>query len=410
MTHTVWAVDTLTEIRGLVSYSERGPGTEAERQTAIHLSNRLRQLGRNAAIEPIKVRPNVGLAYAVHAVAAIIASVLSVSTPVVGLALAGFTAISLLSDLGASSISARLATVPRPSQNVVSREGLQKPGTLILVAHYDAGSSAAMFSPKARAILHRASQLVRHRLGGLQLFFWSIVGVTVCSGLRLLLGASVAVSLVQFVFTVLLIFCAVAAADYVLAPVSPGANDNASGVATALRLASRYAGSLSAFNLWVVFPGSEEGLVGGTKRFLKRHGDELNPERTLFVNIDAVGGGSPHYTASEGPLVALKYHPLLVELCASVTQPPARGLFNLHATSSAYTARIEGYAAVSIGCRDEQGAIPHSHRQTDTAEQLDPKALESSYQYLCQLIEQIDEQIGPTLQAPSTQSRRPSPA
>ncbi|MBP7560446.1 MAG: M28 family peptidase [Armatimonadetes bacterium] len=87
-------------------------------------------------------------------------------------------------------------------------------------------------------------------------------------------------------------------------PVSPGANDNASGVAVLLELARRLAGDPSAANVWFVAFGTEEGRYsdGGTRsiRSTGRRGsrhfvDALTDNERLtlkaMLNMDMVGAG-----------------------------------------------------------------------------------------------------------------------
>lgn len=61
---------------------------------------------------------------------------------------------------------------------------------------------------------------------------------------------------VQLIPTIGLIVTVVALLDVALSDPVPGANDNASGVATVLRLAERFAGELDHFAVWVLITGA----------------------------------------------------------------------------------------------------------------------------------------------------------
>jgi hypothetical protein len=73
---------------------------------------------------------------------------------------------------------------------------------------------------------------------------------------------------------------------------SPGAMDNGSGLAVMLALADELPGLCGQrFNLMFVATGAEELGLGGALRFAQEFGGELDPERTLCINFDILGGG-----------------------------------------------------------------------------------------------------------------------
>ena len=65
---------------------------------------------------------------------------------------------------------------------------------------------------------------------------------------------------------------------------------------------------------------------------------------------------------------------------------------------------MSGYLAISIGCTNELGYPPHYHQHTDVPD--DRPALERAYQFCSELIELIDERIGPGLDAPAERASR----
>src|SRR2546423_1555112 len=99
-------------------------------------------------------------------------------------------------------------------------------------------------------------------------------------------------AIVQFVPTILLIICIPYLADVALSGPVPGANDNASGVATVLRLAERYGGDLDHLDLWVIFPGAQEAGALGMRAWLNQHRRRLDPLTTIALNGDEVGAGT----------------------------------------------------------------------------------------------------------------------
>jgi hypothetical protein len=353
-------VNAREQIEALVAYDGRGPGTDAERRAARDLARRLEVLGRNAAVEPFEAWPAYPRAHLIHALLAIAGSVVSVYSPVVGIALVAVAVALTFGDGTGLFMLTRRLTGRRASQNVVSAEDGGKSGTLVLVAHYDA-------EPPPR---------------GFRVFFWSMVAVLVCCAARLAGVDGAALTAVQFVPTVLLIVSVPLLVDLALSRAPPGANDNASGVATVLRLAERYGGALEHFDLNVLFTGS--GALG-LGAFLKRHRKELSKERTVFVNVEEVGAGTVRYSRREGLLLTAPSHVQLVEICDEIAEDD-EGAFDAQPLVRRSTGnRYSGYPAITISCRP-------------ASERVDDEALERAFGFCCELVERLDAAIGPDLE------------
>jgi len=390
----------LVEIENLVAHEGRWPGTDAERRAANHLATRLEDLDRDAVVEPTSVRPNYALTHMAHALLAVVASVVSVEAPRIGLGLALLAVVSTLGDLTGRLYLIRRLTSRRASQNVISREDGGKPGTLILVAHYDAARTGTVFNPR---LLRSGAALGRrlHRsLGAFELMFWPMALVALCIGLRAAGVEAEALSIVQFVPTAALIVAVALLAELALGPIVPGASDNASGVATVLDLADEYGGTLEHFDLWVLLPGAEEGLLLGMREWMKAHRKELDPRTTIFLNVDTVGHGSVRWMRKEGFIVARRYHPTLVGFCKEIgDEDDAYGArpYVSRFASDALAARTRGFPAVTITCLDEVDYPPHYHQPTDTPDRIDAAALGSAREFCAELIETIDDRVGPEL-------------
>ena len=392
-------VDPMQEIEGLVAFEGRWPGTDAERRAAEHLEQRLQALGCDAEVEPASVYPNYAVTHAIHALIGIVGSVLSVYTPVVGAALVLFATISAFGDLTGSLYIVRRLTGRRASQNVTSKEsGDGKKGTVVLTAHYDASRTGSVFGPKAVERRATFGKLIRRGLGPFEPFFWSLVVILVCSLLRLIGFEGTPFTVVQFIPTVVLIASVPLLVDIALSDVVPGANDNASGVATVLRLAERYSGKLENFNVWVVFPGAEEGLLLGMREWLEKHNGDLDRERTVFLNVDMAGTGTVRWIEKEGLVLSLRYHPTLIQLCEEIAEKngTGRGMISRHATD-ALVPRSAGYPAITITSRNALDYAPHWHQPTDTPDRIDLDSLERTYAFCGELLERLDASIGPDL-------------
>src|SRR5205085_9894538 len=152
---------------------------------------------------------------------------------------AAATVRTVLDLMGIVFVTRRI-TGARASQNVVSREDGGKPGTIVLTAHYDAARTGSVFNRRVverRAALGKA---IRRPIGPFEPFTWSLIALLICCVVRAVGLEGHLLTIVQFVPTVILIVSVPLLAGIALAGVVPGATDNASGVATVLRLAERY--------------------------------------------------------------------------------------------------------------------------------------------------------------------------
>ena len=397
-------MDPREEIEALVEFEGRWAGTDAERRAARHLEHRLEDLGREVEVQATQVRPNYHLAHASHALLAIVGSVVSVSQPIVGAALVLVAVVLTFGDASGMLMLTRRLFGWRTSQNVLSREDQGKPGTLVLVAHYDAARTGAIFGrglTERRAVLGR---LLRRPIGPFEPFFWAIVAIFVCCLVRLPGIESTALTAVQFVPTVFLIACLPLLVDIALSGVVPGANDNASGVATVLRLADRYGGALESFDVWVLLTGAQEPFSLGMRAFVRRQRKQLDRERTVFVNVDEVGSGTIRYTRREGLVITARSHVQLLELCEEIADDDEEGAgaFDARALASrtasdGYAARSAGFPAITVTCRNSLDYAPHHHQGTDTPENVEDAALERAFGFCSELVERLDATIGPDL-------------
>ena len=398
-------MDAQRTIEDLTAIEGRWGGSDAERRAARYLEQQLGELGREARSEPTRVRPNFPVTHVIHALLAIAGSVVSVEVPLVGAALVLLAAVSTFGDLTGTFQLVRRLTAGRASQNVVSEESSDRPGTLVLVAHYDAGRTGAVHGPRVterRAVL---GKLIRRPIGGWSIFFWSLIGVMVCCLLRVIGLEPMLLTVIQFLFTVVLISSVPLLADIALSGAVPGANDNASGVATVLRLAERYGGDLDHFDVWVVFTGAQESFMLGMKAFLKAHRHELPRERTIFLNVDQVGHGTVRWAAKDGLIFGQRFHPTLLRLCEQIAEEDeeedrygARS-FVSRSASDAHAARSAGYPSISISTLNALDYAPHHHLPGDVPERIDEEALERAFRFCSELIELLDEEVGPDLSA-----------
>jgi hypothetical protein len=393
-------VDPAAEIEALAAFETRQPGTDAERRAANHLKRRLEQLGRDAEVEPILIWPRWHITHLVNALLAIAGSAVSVGSALIGTILVAIAAVSTIGDLTGRLPLIRRITGRRASQNVVSTEESARPGSLLLTGHYDTGRGGAAFG-RLDERRNALGKRIRRPIGPAEPFVWSILLLLITSVARLAGLHNTVLAVVQFVPTVALIVSLPYLADIALSGPVAGANDNASGVATVLRLAERYGGSLEHLDVWVLLAGSQEAGAVGTRAWLREHRRSLDPLTTIVLNVDEVGAGTVRYATKEGPLVALRQHPRLVALCRQLQREDEDDRRYLveptvaRRPTDAYAARARGLPAITISC----APAPHHHRPADIPDQIDQRALDRAFGFCSELIELIDEEIGPDIAA-----------
>jgi Peptidase family M28 len=342
-----------------------------------------------------------------HIILALVGGAVSMRRPKLGAAALVGTIVSAFGDSYARFHLLRRLTRRAVTHNVLSRDQTDgKPGVLVLLAHYDAAKTGWLFDPKALERRVRLGRRLGVDIGLFEPFTWSLLGLLALALLRAagvprraLSPARIPPMLTLAAHVPLLLEVRASA------PV-PGAADNASGVATVLRLAERYGGRLRHYRVWVLFTGAEEGLLLGMREWVRRHRHELEPRRTIFLNVDEAGYGTVRYATNDGRDSDPSDRPSLLELCDEVREEDRAGRFGAQpmpqlGLAEGAVAAQHGFRAIRIACLPEPTFAPEYHRPTDTPDRLDRQAPERAFEFCLQLIERIDTRLGPRLAGPA---------
>jgi Peptidase family M28 len=387
----------LADVDALVDGGRRAPGSDAERRAARYAEDRLRHIGRAVDVEAIDAWPGWPLGYALLAALAVVASLVSTSSAALGVGLSLLAVIFTSLDAAVLLPTARRALGRRASQNVVSWGDRERPGALVLVAHCDAGRAGLALGERASRRRAALGRVLRHPLGGAELLVWEEAALVVCCALRLVGLGGAPLTVVQFAVTVALLAAIGLLVDVAISGTKGGENDNASGVALALRLAERLqADPPEHLGVHVLLTGGQKAGAAGMRAFVRAHRRELPRERTVALNLDAVGAGTVRYTRREGPLVAIRTHGQLTQLCDEIADDDRQDAFGARPVvsrdaSDAYAACTAGYPAITITCRDELADYVPGR--------VDQQAIERAEGFCAELIERLDAEIGPDLAA-----------
>jgi hypothetical protein len=391
-------------IRELCSFEGRLAGTDAERRAANWLAKRLRDRGRRAEVEPTYVHPQYGLVHAAHCALGFAGSLVAIAQPAVGFAVVLATALSVYLDVNARFYLVRRLFFRRASQNVVSPgKRPEAPARILICAHYDAARSGAAFDPKRIARGTRLAHRLPVPVGPFRVVFWSLAVLLPILGARMAGVDSGLVSLLQLPPTLILLIGAFLLTDIELSDVVPGANDNASGVATALSLAEELdSDPPQNLDVWLLLTGGEECLWEGMRAFVRARRKRLDRETTYFVVLDSVGSGAVRYETGEGPAVTYEMDPRLVQLCEAISTADrengdryrAEPLRNGFATD-ALPARLAKFRATAITCLADGALVPANyHRPEDLPDRIDAGALDRAHDFSLELVRALDRDVG----------------
>lgn len=396
---SAWAQRALAHAHRITNAAPgRGSATRAEAQAADYVQAQLESLGIGA----VERQPFEGLK-----------SIWFFLALVFGLALMGHLAYWLLSPgLGswiAWLVSAALfgyacwlmwrkftyqsyphgESLPRgASQNLLA--SLPPSGAetrqVVLVGHLDSHRAVIWFAADVLVTIYAlVSPLLVYGLLAAPLFY--LAGMI--SGLAVFGWLGAALALLHFLgwFTGV-------TAD--LGPFSPGANDNAAAVGSLLAVAERlHQQPLQNTRVWLAFTGCEETGCEGMRQLLDKYADTWR--EALFIDLELVGIGERlAYLQSEGVVRKRRIDAQTEQLVQQ-----AAGAMGIQALNGAgvgvftETGAVweRGLRGVTLLClRKDSQLLPEWHRLSDTAERLEPAALEQTHQLVWALLAKLDSE------------------
>ncbi len=387
------------DIAGLCRF-ERPSASDGEHQAAEWVASRFREMDLEPELEGFDFYPdywNVWGSHAALVAASGVAALLSRRLARSAAAASALLAASFWGDLTCGFHWLRSRFPARRSYNVLVR--LPNPSAervLVISAHHDAAHSGLVFHPAIPRLIARISGEGGPTPAILKLPFAAMLLVTAAAWLRSTGLADFAARPALRLGVALNALTAALMANIGRSPVSPGANDNASGVAAVLGLARDLSRERPTnLEVWFLSNGCEEGIMGGMMAFLDRHQGELAGRRPFFLNFEELGFGDPEYRTGEGFLKFYPYHPEAVALAARVAREPEfqdvrSGLSRL-GTDALIPIR-RGLTAITIACASEGERLPMYHWPTDTPENVDLRSVERAWLFSRRMVQLLDEE------------------
>jgi hypothetical protein len=201
----------------------------------------------------------------------------------------------------------------------------------------------------------------------------------------------------QLVPTVALLLAFALLLDLGMSRFGPGAGDNGSGIAAATALARALdAAPPRHLTVDLVLQGAGDGEGTGLRRYLHSRTGARSAADTVVLGFAACGAGHPHWWLSDGALVPRRYLRALRSMCAEITREepqlgarPHRG----RGHAPALFARWRRLPAISLGCLDRRGLVPRSHQLSDTAEAVQPDAVDEVVELGLRLVDRLDSSL-----------------
>ena len=370
----------------------RGSGTAEEAQAAEYVRSVLDGLNIAYEEQPFRSAASAWRPFAVMLGLAVFATLLApLFSPASSLLAAFLLALSLWLTIRESLLQDTFLRRLLPqvdSRNVIGRlppEG-DAQQQIVLVAHLDT---------------HRTPYF--HRSRKRQHWFGFII-ITAEAGtiINILLYLALAGSgqmwlwYASLPFALLHLLMALVCAAVERTPFSPGANDNAAAVGTALQVARELREQpLAHTDLWILFSGCEEVGAYGMREFLKEYSPALHGAQ--FIDLEMVGQGIPGVVIKEGMFRRINYDPWLIEeACAaaeSVWQPAFRK--EAHAYGESVVTQRAGYPSVTLNTvLAETGKTAVWHRMDDDLDAISPQTIDKVVDWVLALLRELDEAAG----------------
>ena len=367
---------TLREVCERLAPIDTTPCSPGEREAAIWIAERLRAAGaREVALEE---EPSWGLfpptAAAIGALGVLGAlSVLS-GRRVAGALLGVLSAAALLDEAeNGPRVVRRVLRRRKTTVNVIARVGEESADrTFVLLVHHDAAQTGRLFDQTLQKKIHERFPGVLRRFKTQPPQWWIGMAAplgSVASAIARRRGPAVA-GIAGGLLGIWLIV------DVWRSPTVPGANDNLSGVAAAVALAELLRERpIAGLRVWLVSAGAEETLQDGVRGFMRRHGGELDPDRTWMLVPDTIGSPRLIMCEGEGPFRMHNYtDPTfreLIERCAGAEQIALERGFKARSSTDAVIPSRAGIPTAMLGSLTEWQTMANYHQLSDVPENLD---------------------------------------
>ncbi|MBD3255286.1 MAG: M28 family peptidase [Candidatus Lokiarchaeota archaeon] len=259
-------------------------------------------------------------------------------------------------------------------------------GNIVISAHLDSKSQS--IKTLWRVIIYRIWLYSGVLLGGV--FIWFLlyqIGVIQLESRVFMIGKLeiVIINLAIWPLTILIAISNIVLMFLNTHNKSPGALDNASGMAIVFELSSYFRDKgLKNFNLWFCQFSAEELGTMGSRIFVNNHEDQFEKGKVYQINFDMVSAAKSRknqveYLKSYGVYPRKKIAPELSGYLNKAASKNNIKIYGFHLSTGAHTDcvpfHLKGYHAIDLSTR---AAALYSHSKEDTLDKVDPQVLEQA--------------------------------
>lgn len=378
----------IQQLAGIIG--ARGSCTEGELRAGDYVAEQFHNAGLNKIErQSFKGSPSAYARYAVALGLALISQVmvLMLRTDWVNISAALLNVFACLAIYAESDFRwnwTRLLIRSRPSQNVLaaSTPRRNEARLAVITAHIDSHRTPFFNSS---AIWQRIYNLSFRLL---------LLCLITCSALAIGLASYDLPSLRLFFHLLGLpaIFAFMAFVQADRTPFSPGAYDNASGVACMLALAERIRKNpLERTIVWFVATGCEETGAGGMQALLESKSDAWGD--SLWINLDQTGIGDLYLRLKEGMLRRYAIQPVALTIARQASRASGVKLREREsqAFSDAIIALKKSYLTISLGASPSgPNQTTPRHQLSDLPVKIEPRTLHETLCFVSGLLELWD--------------------
>lgn len=351
----------------------RLPTSAGEHQVADALCARLRDIGLETRVEAVPATASYARPMGLLCAVGVLAAGLAVFTRPAATILALLAAAAIVDDATGGWRWFRRVVMPRRSAyNVIAHAGdPHAVPTVVLLAHHDAAPGGVVFDQRLLRWLARHWPALMARIKTSPPTWLPVYG----GPLMVAAGAATGFAPVLIVGAVVCAGSLAAMIDIGRRPPVPGANDNLSGVAALVAVATALrADPVPGIRVILLSAGAEEALQEGIRGHARRHFAVLDRSQTWFVNLESVGSGHLALLEGEGPVWMRDYDPAFRDRTAACATALGitllRGLRSRNSTDSDVPRRY-GFPVATLVSLDEVKLITHYHQDSDRPEHVD---------------------------------------
>jgi len=391
----------LEDITRLASIPNRGPATPGEKQAAEYVAGRMAELGLNPTTEPFTAIPHFPICWVIHSVICVCSCALAFWHPFLAALIMAIVTVSFVGDSSTRFYIIRRLLPGSESRHVVGvlKAKVAPKKVIYVAAHLDAGQMGFSLNPeKAEPTAKFFKQYLGMQPPLLALIFYveilnvlsallvGFIGINYFTGAMLIVTGAIH-------FIPIVIFT-----PHEFAKISPGANDNAAGVAIVLEMARRFKDNpLPNTEIRFLGDGCEESYMHGMTCFMEAHQHELDKKNTYFLIPESCGVGTPRVVTGEGVSWIERHSPelckVLLDAAKELGYNDVEPIVLRTGGTDMSPPTVRGFKASGIIAMNENDYVPNYHWHGDVPENVQIETLKKVAAIFEAAIKKIDAEL-----------------